>query len=353
LGGVSVHVMRLTFHQAGQGNHVRVYNESPDSAEPSELILPRMSWGRLCLHLLCHPPDVLHVHSTNLKFRALLWLFQLRGCLVVATLHTAEPHEQFGPVGSWLARLVIWNLRRVQALVLVGKGAREALLPQLGCRPNQHLIHPWVTPPPGTGQASLPAEVRSFVARGGPLLVANGAVRLRPVGDLYGFDQLLAAMRLLVERGSPAKLLLYITSISSQTPEERAHYIKLKRECEDPTLRERVLWHESLHDEFVPAIAASDLVLRTTRFESFGLTVVEALALGKPVLASDAAPRQPGALLYHSGDVVDLADKIQAVLEGRLRPPANVPPCPGSESELDQLYLRLLSGSGKLLGKSA
>lgn len=348
MGGVAVHVKRLAIRRAALGNFVRVFNESPDLPEPHVLLLPRMSMARLCLHLLMHVPDVLHVHSTNLKFRSLLWLWRLRGCAVIVTLHTAEPHEQFGPPGSLLARWVAWNLRRAHAVVLVGEGARVGLGHVLGSWPNLHQIHSWITPPLDPGRAGLPETVRAFLAeRGGPLLTANGAVRLRPGGDLYGFDLMLEALDRLADEASPPRLLLYVSSLSSQTPEEQAHYQALRRRSEEGSLRGRVHWHESLQDEFLPAIAASDIVLRPTLFESFGQTVVEGLALGKPVIASDAAPRQAGALLYRSGDAASLAEVIREVLSGRLQAPRNLEPFKGAEHELDVMYERILKAKGK------
>jgi glycosyltransferase involved in cell wall biosynthesis len=347
MGGVAVHVMRLAIRRAAFGNFVRVYNESPDPPDPHVLLLPRMSWGRLCLFILGHAPHILHVHSTNLRFRSLLWLWRLRGCVVIVTLHTAEHHEQFGLAGRWLTRLVIWNLRHAHALILVGEGARQGLGSVLGEWPNVRQIHSWITPPLDPSQGTLPSAVQDFVKRGdGPLLVANGALRLRATGDLYGFDLMLAALRLLIEDGHSARLLLYISSISSQTPEEHEQYLLLRAQSEENLLKGHVHWHESLHDEFVPAIAAADIVLRPTLFESFGQTVVEGLALGKPVIASDAAPRQDGVLLYRSGHARSLADTIQAVVEGRLRPPEGIAMLQGAEHELDMLYEELLARKG-------
>lgn len=317
MGGVSVHVRRLARLRAAQGHRVRVYNESPDPAPPDPLLLPAMGWPRFCFHLLVRGADILHVHTANLRFRGLIWLWRLRGCVVVVTLHTADPREQFGKPGTpgrWWIRL---NLGIADALVLVGEGARVGLREELAGYRHVHTITSWITPSPEELVSPLPGRVEQFLGAGGAVLVANGAIRLRPDGELYGFDQMLDMLSILVGRGHDIRLLCYVSSISSQNGDERAHYLELLRRSSGPGLEGRVLWHESLADEFAPVIQRAAVVLRPTRWESFGQTVVQGLMAGRPVVASDAAPRQGGAILYRTGDAVDFANKVeQALAEG-------------------------------------
>lgn len=76
------------------------------------------------------------------------------------------------------------------------------------------------------------------------------------------------------------------------------------------------------HQDLVTVYAAADVVVLPSQLqESFGLVLIEAMACGKPVVAS----RLPGArtvvrdgedgFLVQPGDVLDLAEKIQTLLE--------------------------------------
>jgi glycosyltransferase involved in cell wall biosynthesis len=62
-------------------------------------------------------------------------------------------------------------------------------------------------------------------------------------------------------------------------------------------------------------IEAADLFLRPTRADGDAISVREALALGRRVVASDACPRPRGVAVHRAGDAHDLATCALAALE--------------------------------------
>jgi glycosyltransferase involved in cell wall biosynthesis len=88
-------------------------------------------------------------------------------------------------------------------------------------------------------------------------------------------------------------------------------------------LNSQVRFLGSVDHRVLPKVyAAADVVILPSQMqESFGLVVIEAMACGKPVLASNlpgvrsvVAHGQDG-LLARTGDVNDLAEKIQMLLD--------------------------------------
>jgi glycogen synthase len=75
------------------------------------------------------------------------------------------------------------------------------------------------------------------------------------------------------------------------------------------------------HDQALGAIAAADLFVRPTLADGDAVSVREALFLGRPVVASDAAHRPPGVRLFKTGDGHALADAILDAFDSPAPPP--------------------------------
>ncbi|MGH7618018.1 MAG: glycosyltransferase, partial [Gemmatimonadaceae bacterium] len=98
----------------------------------------------------------------------------------------------------------------------------------------------------------------------------------------------------------------------------------LHRELRARTGRMRVRWLPFEHDRqrVAAVLAASDVYLSPGPSETFGLSAVEALACGTPVVASDRGAvaehvRNAGAgWLFATGSVVSLAEQLLAAIRG-------------------------------------
>jgi glycosyltransferase involved in cell wall biosynthesis len=74
------------------------------------------------------------------------------------------------------------------------------------------------------------------------------------------------------------------------------------------------------HPQTLALISRADAFVRPTTADGDSISVREALALGVPCVASDAAVRPAGAVTYEAGRVEGLADAIQfALSRGPLR----------------------------------
>lgn len=153
----------------------------------------------------------------------------------------------------------------------------------------------------------LPAGVEAWLAAGeGPVLVHAAMLR----GE-KGHPTLLQALHLLRERGVAARYL-----IAGEGPEEatiRARIVELG-------LQDRV-WLAGVVSPVAPLLARADLVVMPSGYEPLGMSQLEALGLGVPVIASDTggipetiSHGQTG-LLVPPGDAAAWAEAIASALD--------------------------------------
>jgi glycosyltransferase involved in cell wall biosynthesis len=142
------------------------------------------------------------------------------------------------------------------------------------------------------------------------------------VNYMKGIDVLLRAMRLLVERGSNARLVLVGGAHYRNTLRQER---ELRGLANDLALTGRVTFAgRKPPGEVARLMAESAVVVLPSRAESFGAVLVEALACGTPVVATrcggpeDIVDDEVG-LLVPPDDASALADGIDHVLGNRDR----------------------------------
>jgi len=149
------------------------------------------------------------------------------------------------------------------------------------------------------------------------IAVKDGCKHLVAIGRLTAqkqFDDLICATERLIERGEKVQV-----SILGEGP--------LRSKLEDMIVNKGLSDFIQLVGKVpnpYPTLKTADVFVLTSKFEGFGMVVVEALALGVPVVATDIpdGPRwilsdgKFGAL-YPVGDVEQLVECISAVFRKR------------------------------------
>jgi glycosyltransferase involved in cell wall biosynthesis len=133
-----------------------------------------------------------------------------------------------------------------------------------------------------------------------PLLAAT----VVPQQAEYGADVLLDAFARVRARLPSAGLVIY--GPGTRTPALAADGVHLLGELD----RARALG----------VVAGADLFVRPSRADGDALSVREAIALGRPVVASAVGQRPPEALLFPAGDAAACAEKIFHALGNRREP---------------------------------
>lgn len=280
-GGVQHHVRDLTEQLVRLGHQVSVLAPADDEAGlPPYLVsaggtvavpyngsVARLAFGPLAVTrtrrwLREGDFDVIHIHEPAVPSVSLLALWGARRP-VVGTFHTATARSR---AMSSAAAMLGPAMEKVSARIAVSEHARRTLVQHLGGEP--------VIIPNGVyvDRFAVPPDPR-FASRGGTLSFLG---------------------RLDESRKGLATLLAALPTIAAARPETRVYVagrgdVAAAEERLPPAHRRVVTFLGGIDDATRSALlASSDLyVAPNTGGESFGIVLLEAMAAGAPVLASD------------------------------------------------------------------
>jgi D-inositol-3-phosphate glycosyltransferase len=205
-------------------------------------------------------------------------------------------------------------IRRADAVVASTEHERQALVEQYGARAEGVVVIP-----PGADLATFRPldreQARKTLGLSGEVLLFVG--RIDPV---KGLDTLLEAVKLLAHR--PRLSLLVIGGSAPAARHVDADEWDLRELASELGISERVQWLGPVEQERLPLYySAADVAVVPSRYESFGLVALEALACGAAVVASRvgglATIVQDGenGLLVPWRSAEAFAERVEAVLD--------------------------------------
>ncbi|HRH66855.1 MAG TPA: hypothetical protein PLU53_11200 [Bacteroidia bacterium] len=132
--------------------------------------------------------------------------------------------------------------------------------------------------------------------------------------DLYGFDQILEVLPRIHEKiNLKGWMLLLIDPNGTMT----SFYSPKMDRVQKQTGIRMIFINEPF--DILPVLASCKMLLRTTWSDGDALSLREALAAGIPAIASDCVPRPQGTIVYKTGDLSELEEKITAVIQNPYR----------------------------------
>ena len=235
----------------------------------------------------------------------------LHGRRSVLTFHAGAIQRYFPVHRSWIWAPLYWLLFLLPRTIICNSEAVKACIGQYGVPASK------ITPIPAFSSqylehapTALPAGLESFYARYPQVVFAY--IRLRalfyPVTLADGIARICA-------RRSDVGVVLCGATAGHFDPEVKSAFEQRMR---DHSLAERVCLLEDLdHDAFLAALQRSAVFLRTPITDGVASSVMEAIALGVPVVACDNGTRPPGVVLYPAEDADKMADAALYTIEHR------------------------------------
>lgn len=312
-GGVSVHVERLRdlLTDRGYSPHVLTFASGAASYGVEQLRLGRPYWPAhlATLARVVGRGGILHNHYASLTMypaagedantrrvvEGLLSFTKLWGIRWVETIHDQTIIQRYPGASPETRRLFNRALSTAAIVIAIGNPLREFLL-DLGVPSAKVVVGSPLLP---SRKVAYPLAVRygAFFADHAPVWTTVGAFI-----PLYDFKTVATAFRRFLET-QPRAGLVIVSGRFADDPSYRDGVLSLLADVPNS-----VSFVEDVpNDEVIGLLGASNLMVRGPQHESFGLTRVEALLAGTPVVATDTGETR-FMTLYSHGDVESLLD---------------------------------------------
>ncbi|HKP09715.1 MAG TPA: glycosyltransferase, partial [Gaiella sp.] len=254
-------------------------------------------------------PDIVHTHTAKagaVGRKAALLAGPGRRPVVVHTFHGHVLRGYFGRLGTLLFRAIETVLARTtDRLVAVSPEVRDELV-ALRVAPERKfsVVRLGIELEPRVRFDGDAAEVRRRHGIGADKFVVGWFGRMTAVKRTEDLLTMLAGVR---ERGVDALLLLVGDGDDRERLEQRAHDLGLARSC----------LFVGYQEDVAPWYAICDAVVLTSASEGTPVTIIEALAAGRPVVATrvggvpDVVEEGETGFLVRPRDTHALAERLE------------------------------------------
>lgn len=297
-GGISTHVSRLKHHLREAGIQVKPF---PNKSARRWLYEFRERQEHF---------DLVHFHDTDWLNRTLIGAYAALGHKTILTIHGDSLQNQVEYLPKTQLAIFLKALRRISHFIVV-KPEIKILLISLGIAPDStSVIHSYLPPPPITAAEieNIHPEIKTFIKAHPLLVVANGfgAVPFEHT-DLYGIDLSIGLCADLSRQYPALGFLFFLAQRGNEAILNKANKLLASKNVSD---RFMFVFGQPL----LPVLSQASIFIRPTYQDGFGISVAEAIDLGIPAIASDACQRATGAILFSTGNLLDLKSKTLALL---------------------------------------
>jgi len=315
-GGVSVHIRRLHLRLLRLEWNSSVISPPDLPAFPDKGVTAARKF-RHRSHWLRYPgvpvlSRIVHCHECWMRMSWVLLRLRLQGCRIVITVHDQQDARRWSTVGvdRRLGARILDRLPGVR-WIAVSQTVREQLVARGVADRQIEVIPAFLAPIPEEADNSpLPQSVLDFLSAHDPVLSIYGSKYDFVNGvDLYGFDMAIEAVAALKPAWQRLGLLVCVPG-NLQTD----YQTELSRRARQLSCMEDILFMNEGVADGSELWRRSRVHLRPTTTDGDSIAVREALSLGVPVVASDAAPRPAGCLEFTSRNQQSFVRAVQRAL---------------------------------------
>jgi len=293
-GGISVYVKRFAHLLKTEGYRVDIFDYSKIHRLERYIKLLSIPFGGY---------RKIYLNCISLPIAIFFLLFKLHSKTVFAGHGNSV--ESWGRLRKLFFSIFLHKCREIK---LVGPHLIEMYRAK-GVRIDSRVKVQNVFLPPNEDEesdiiSSYPRDILEFVEQSFPLMIANAYQLTFYEGkDLYGLDMCVELTSRLKPEFPDIGFLFVLGDIGDsryyETIQERINELNIKSNFKFLT-GQRELW---------PLFKKTDLFIRPTYHDGYGISIPEALHFGCPAIASDVCERADGTALFKNRDLEDLTEK--------------------------------------------
>lgn len=246
--------------------------------------------------------DIIHMNQAgriNYIYFGMLNLFFGKKITKIITMHS----DCRGIFKGFWGKVLKFALNTNDYIICVKKGDKE-LLEANGV--NVKIIEENAYLNPIINIESLPIDIETFIENKDFIISGNAS----SLDSLYSIEELINMMYLLKKNYKSIGLVFLIPQITDKKELDR-----LEKIIKDKNLKGEILLYYKSKIDFSSLILKSNLTIRPTKRDGYGISIAESISLNVPVLASDACERAEGTILFQNYNYDDMLEKTKNIID--------------------------------------
>jgi glycosyltransferase involved in cell wall biosynthesis len=309
-GGVEIHIKRTKKKLEKQNNKVFVFDTALLKHNRSIVLF------FLLKKLFKTKPDIVFFHEptmSRLRLAAITFFKFFFRYKLVTIDHNCRLLYKYSDLNKKIFRFFI---KRADKVVVIGNTTDKCYKDNFVKTKNYSIESPYLKPNFDEEKDILekyPTRVLEFIKKRSPLITANAFMPvLIDNEDLYGFDMCVELIKKLKDKHKNIGLIFAVCKRGTEN--NKAYFETIKEEIKNYGLEKNFCFF--INDkEFWPIIKQSDVFVRPTLSDSFGISVQEAIDCGVPAIASDVCVRPERTILFTKKSSVDFVNKVDTALK--------------------------------------
>ena len=296
-GGVTIHIKRLVAYLNNKGIKCDVYNPSIKSL------------FSLAFRSIFIKKSIIHVHGYRnwINYIVFIILQRIFKSKFVVTIHNNRFLLDFNyqnSVGKLISKKFYTNVTKI---IVVNPDTEFGFIK----RSKIVQISPFLKPLyEETNIDKVPDEIIEIRKETKFLITANAfKIIFFDNKDLYGIDLSIELMKQLVESGYKYIGFIYVIPDIG----DYEYFEKMKELIKKYKLND--YFHFYTKPVAYPAILKiSDIFIRPTNTDGYGVSIAEAISIGVPAIASNVCKRPEGTILFKNREINDLFEKARDII---------------------------------------